>query len=72
MEITYVNRGLRIEYGSNPRSYEHYLSSSENEAFFHYYVRCVYGCKDRFHRLLSHNEIIRIRSSPYQPPRVEI
>ena len=39
MEITYVNRGLRIEYGSNPRSYEHYLSSGENEAFFHYYVR---------------------------------
>ena len=34
MEITYVNRGLRIEYGSNPRSYEHYLSSGENEAFF--------------------------------------
>ena len=47
MEITYVNRGLRIEYGSNPCSYEHYLSRSENEAFFHYYVRCVYGCKDR-------------------------
>ena len=39
MEITYVNRGLRIEYGSNPHSYEHYLSSGENEAFFHYYVR---------------------------------
>ena len=38
MKITYVNCGLRIEYGSNPCSYEHYLSSGENEAFFHYYV----------------------------------
>ena len=72
MKITYVNCGLRIEYGSNPRSYEHFFSSSENEAYFHYYVSCVYGCKDRFHRLLSHNEIIRIRSSPYQPSCVEI
>ena len=32
MKIIYVNYGRRNEYGSDPRSYEHYLSSSENKA----------------------------------------
>ena len=32
MKIIYVNCGWRNEYGSDPRSYEHYLSSSENKA----------------------------------------
>ena len=31
MKIIYVNCGWRNEYGSGPRSYEHYLSSSENK-----------------------------------------
>ena len=29
MKIIYVHYGWRKEYGSDPRSYEHYLSSSE-------------------------------------------
>ena len=32
MKIIYVNYGWRNEYGSDPRSYEHYLSRSENKA----------------------------------------
>ena len=34
MKIIYVNCGWRNEYGSDPRSYEHYdVSSSENKAW---------------------------------------
>ena len=32
MKIIYVNSDWRNEYGNDPRSYEHYLSSSENKA----------------------------------------
>ena len=33
MKIIYVNSDWRNEYGNDPRSYEHYLSSSENKAW---------------------------------------
>ena len=33
MNIMYVNCGWRNEYGSDPHSYEHYLSSIENKAW---------------------------------------
>ena len=33
IKIIYVNCVWRNEYGSDPRSYEHYLSSSENKAW---------------------------------------
>ena len=33
MKITYVNSDWRNEYGNDPRSYEHNLSSSENKAW---------------------------------------
>ena len=33
MKITYVKRGWRNEYGSDSRSYEHYLNSRENKAW---------------------------------------
>ena len=33
MKIIYVHCGWRKEYGSDPRSYEHYLSSSEYKAW---------------------------------------
>ena len=32
MKIIHVNCGRRKEYGSDPRSYENYLSSRENKA----------------------------------------
>ena len=33
MKIMYVNCGWRNEYGSDPHSYGHYLSSIENKAW---------------------------------------
>ena len=39
MKILGVNCGWRNEYGSDLRSYEHYLSSSENKAWKKFFLQ---------------------------------
>ena len=60
-----MNCGWRNEYGSDPRSYEHFLSSSENKAWKKFRpVRDLYPSPRRYRCSAQQTELTRHGSDP--------